>query len=421
MAWSEVLDERAFSVGFAPQASGINTAGSSWTWIDCEMPQVSYDAAQTDTQRSRRARGAGTRRLTGKVWPRVAIRFPMVGQLSAYDYTADTPGLKGANGLLDFLGGNASIAYQATGISPSDGNTITLATSQGKLGCLIAGVEASGSVAAMGFPTAIGSGGPYTTQLFEDLKAQPGTGIARIPTYTMYPSTTAPSPLTIRVCGESASFDKRYVGCVLNRASLSFDADWRPYWNVEFTAYGGETREDASGGLQTITECLAIEPLVSRGGARYVIGSNVLTALADGTVDADGTCDLRDFEMSWEFPHYVATKPTGTEGVSEVLVRSPIITAGFSLPDISNFVVSSAQMGEAAWRNLTDISVSLYMGDTPGQIAAFNLPRMGPTAYPEAIMVEGVRHRRYQLEAMAYTGDEASTNGGNKPLRVSLG
>lgn len=417
MAWAEVLDEESFSVGFAPQ-SDINTVGSSWTWIDCEMPQVSYDAAQTDTKRSRRSRGAGTKRLTGRVWPRVAIRFPMVGQLAAYAFASDTPGLKGANGLLDFMGGSAGIAYQASGVTPSDGNTVTLATSTGKLGCLIAAREASGLVAAMGICKSLSGGGPYTAELFEDMAVQPGSGIARIPSFTIFPSSTAPSSLTIRVTGEHANQEKRYLGCVLSKATMSFDADWRPYWNCELIAYGGEVR-GTSGGLQTVAECLPLEPLVARGGARFVIGSNVIATLADGTVDADGTCDVRDFELSWEFPHYVARKPTGTEGVKEVIVRSPTQTVAFALPDISDYEVSSAHMGEAAWRNLTELSVSLYMGDTPGQIFSANIPRMIPTAYPEVVMIDGVRHRRFAGEAGAYTADGASTDAGNKSGRYS--
>ena len=224
--------------------------------------------------------------------------------------------------------------------------------------------------------------------------------------------------ITLRITGEHANQEKRYVGSVLSKASFSFDADWRLYCNAEFTVYGGEER-GTSGGLQAVTECLPLEPLVARGGARFVIGSNVIATLADGTVDADGTCDVRDFEWSWEFPHRVARKPTGTEGVKEVIVRSPTQSVSFALPDITDYEVSSAHMGEAAWRNLTELSVSLYMGDTPGQIFSANIPRMIPTAFPEVVMIDGGRFRRFSGEAGAYTSDGASTDAGNKSGRYS--
>lgn len=424
MAWSEILLDQEFSVGFAPQAD-INTTGSSWTWIDCEMPQVSFDAAQTDTKRSMRARGAATRILTGRVWPRVAIRFPVVGQLAAYAFASDTPGLKGANGLLDFLGGTSAMTYQANGINPTDGNTISVVTTTSKYGCLIAARESAGTVSAMGFAKNITGAGPYPTDLFEDLKAQPGASTARIPTYNFYPGTTAPSSLTLRITGESSAMERRFFGCVLSKASFSFDADWRLYCTAEFIAYGGECPKSelsgSGGGIQTVAECLALEPLVSRGGARWVVGSNVITSLADGTVDANGSADIRDVAWEWDIPHYVALMPTGRQGVKEVITRSPVISASFSVPDISDYEVTAGQFAEEAWRNLTEFSLSGYLGDTPGQIFALNLPRLIPTAYPEVVFVDGGRHRKVSGKCGHYTGDTASTDGGNKPARFALG
>lgn len=421
MAWAEVLDEESFSVGVASQ-SDINTVGSSWVWIDCEMPQVSYDAAQTDTKRSRRARGAGTKRGTGKVWPRVAVRFRVGGQLAAYAYASDTPGLKAQNLLLDFLGGSAAVAYAAANITTTDANTFSLATT-GKLGTLIAAVEASGAVNAMGFAISVGAGGPFVTNLFEDIKVASAAGVARAPTLTLFPSTTAPSSITIRVTGEHADMERRFLGCVLSKATFTFDADWRLYCNAEFVAYGGEpaTRTTTGGGLQTVTEVLALEPLVARGGARFVLGSNIFTGFNDATVDADGTCDIRDVELTWEIPHYVATKPTGTEGVSEVVCKSPIISAAFSVPDISDFQTSSQQFGEAAWRAMTNVSLSCYLGDTPGQLLAWRIPAGIVTGFPEVVVVEGVRHRRINIEAGYYNGDAAATDAGNKVHTFALG
>lgn len=423
MSWSEILLDGEFSVAFAAQ-SDINTAGSSWTWIECEMPQVSYDAAQTEVKRSLRARGAASKTFTGRVWPRVAVRFPMVGQLSTYAYASDTPGLKGANGLLNWLGGSAALTYQASGVSPSDANTVTLASSQGKLGCLIAARESSGAVNAKGFAKTIGSGGPYTTDLFEDLGVAPGASTGRLATYNFFPSTTQPSPITIRITGEHANQEKRYLGCMLSKATMTFDADWRPYWNCEFIAYGGEVRGTSGGlfaGSGALEECLPLEPLVSRGGARFVVGSNAITSLNDATLDPDGTCDIRDIEIGIEIPHYVALKTTGTQGVKEVQMRSPIITAGLTLPDISDFELSGAHFAEEAWRNITEVSFTGYLGDAPGQLFAWKLPRLLMSGFPEVVMVDGARHRRITGKCGHYTGDTTTTDAGNKPAVFSLG
>lgn len=422
MAWAEVLDEESFSVGVATQST-INTAGSSWTWIDCEMPQVSYDAAQVETKRSRRSRGAASKRSTGKVWPRVAVKFRVAGQLAAYAFASDTPGLKSQNLLLDFLGGSSAVTYQAACITTTDANTFSLVTSAGKLGCLIAAREATGVVNAMGFAKTVGSGGPFVTDLFEDLRVVSGSAVARLPTFNAYPSTTAPSPITIRVCGEHVDMERRYIGCILSKASFSYDADWRLWCTAEFIAYGGEpaVRTTGGGGLQVVAETLALEPLVARGGARFVVASNAFTTFNNASVDVDGTPDIRDVELNWEIPHYVATGPTGTEGVYTVVTRSPIVSAAFSVPDISDFHVSSEHFAEAAWRNQSALSLTCYMGDTPGQLCAWSIRSGIVTGFPEPVQVDGIRHRRVNIEAGYWSGDAASTDAGNKSHVFCLG
>ncbi len=424
MAWAEILEEDVFSVGIGAQTD-INTPAVSYTWIDCEMPQVSHDAAQNDTKRSRRARGAATPRLSGRVWPRIAIKFPVPGQPVAYAFASDTPAFLGANLLLaGALGGSTALAYQLGGVSPTDGNTVSLITSQGKLGALMAAVESGGGVAAMGFIKSIGSGGPYATNLREDLKAQPGTTVRRAPTLTVYPGATALLARTIRVTGEHTNMQRLYYGCVLTKATFAFDADWRLHCTAELIAYGGEpsVRATAAGGLQTITEMLALDPLVLRGGARYVLGSNVFTAYNDGTADATGTCDIRDLELVWDIPHYVVPCPDGIEGVGSVVAKSPRVAATFSVPDISDFQNASAEhFAEAAWRDRTSIALSCYLGDTPGQLLAWNIPAGLVANFPETVNVDGVRHRRVTLEAGYYAGDEAATEGGNKIHNFAIG
>lgn len=416
MAWTDIFDTEVFSTGLGAQ-SDINTEQASLEWIDCEFAGVTYDAGQTDTKRSRRARGAGTTRLTGKVWPRVSIRFFLHGQISTYAYASGSPAFAGAMRMMNFLGGSSALTYQAAGITPSDGNTVTTVTSASKVGCLMAARDtADGLVRGMGFfkSAAIGA-----VDVFEDMAAQPGAGSGRLASVTQYPSSTAPSPLTIRVTGESAQQDRRYIGCVLSKISVKPDQDDRLYGVAEFIAYGGESRQ-TSGGLQAVTDYLPLEPMLQRGGARWVLGSNIFTGLADGTVDADGTCDVRDVELTIEIPHYLGKCPPKGQGVKEVVCRSPIITASFTLPDIPDFYDGTEQFAEKAWRNLTQASLSCYMGDTPGQIFAWNMPRGIVTAFPDNPVVDGILHRRISLEAGYYGGDAAATDAGNKVFRLGL-
>lgn len=421
MAWSEIFKQTAFSVGLAPQSTDINTAGSSWTWINCDMPQISYEPSQTDTKRARQSRGAGTVRGTGKVWPRLSLRFPLHGQAAAYAFASDTPSFVGAMRLLDWLGGTAAVAYQAAGINSTDGNTMSLVTSAGKMGCLIAGREASGAVAAMGFAKTIGSGGPFVTDLFEDMAALPGASIARLPTYTIFPSSTQPQPLTVRVTGEASTQDRRFIGGLPRKVSLTPDQDDRWYATVEMIFYGGENRAGGAGGFQTQLDYLAMEPQVGRGMGRWVLGSNVFTSLNDAAIDPDGTCDVRDPEISIEFEHYVSRVGTKGQGAKEVILGQPTITTTMTVPDISDFELSTEQFAEKSWRDLSQVSASLYLGDTPGRLFAFNMPRGNVTVFPDPVWVDDALHRRISLEATNYAGDFASTDAGNKTVRISAG
>jgi len=422
MSWSEVLRSNSFSVGLAPQSTDINTAGVSFTYIDCEMPQLAYESSQTANRRARRARGAGTKRGTGRVWPTLAIRYPLHGQVSTYAHARDSPGLAGAMRLLDWLGGSSALAYANNNITTTDANTFSLASSQAKMGCLVAAVESSGLVAAMGFARTIGSGGPYVTELAEDVGVVSGATRPRCPTYNIYPSATAPEPLTVRILGESAAMQRDFIGGLPRRIRLAPDQDDRWYATTELVFYGGEgPRNGGGGGLQTQTDYLAMEPQLSRGSTRWVVGSNVFTSLADGTADPDGTCDVRDPEIVIEFDHYVKRCGTKGQGVADVVMGLASVTASFTVPDISDFEVSNELFAEKAWRDLSEISLGLYMGDTPGRLLALRMPRGIPTVWPEPVFVDDVQHRRISLEAGAHAVDASSADAGNKIITLAVG
>lgn len=419
MAFNEILDEEAYSIGIAPETD-INTVGTVWTGIEFVSCSVSYEAAQVDTKRSRRSRGAATKVLTGKVWPRISLRFPEVGQLAAYAYASDTPDFQAAMKLLDCLGGSSAIAYQASGMSPTDGNTVSLITTTGKVGCLVGGRESTGLVTAKGFVQSLSGAGPFAATLFEDLPAQPGTTIGRIPTVTKYPSTMAPTSYSLRICGEHASKEYRFLGCYLTKAKRSYDADWRPYWDVELISYGGEI-DATSGGLLAVTETLTIEPLIARGGSRFVLASNLFTGFNDAAVDVDGTCDVRNVELNFDIAHQPSLCPTGRQGVKEVRCRQPDIQVSFAVPDISDFHVSSIPFGRTAWEEQGEVSFSCYQGDTPGRINCWNMPRGLIRGYPSPLFIEGGRYLQMTIAAGDYTGDGASTDAGNKVFRWSQG
>lgn len=416
MSLIEALDEESCSIAVGEQTD-LNTEAESWTWIKARITSKKYETTQSDVRTSVATRGAATKPMPGRVWPVLTIEIPAQGQLATYAYASNTPGLTGPNLLLDVFGGAAGIAHQASGISPSDGNTITLNTSTGKYGCLVAGRESSGLVAAMGLVKGLSGGGPFTCNLFEDLKAQPGTNIARIPTWNRWFGTDGASPRSIRWVGEHIDQDTRFNGFFPRSIRKRWDDSWNPWWVLEGPCYGGENPDGGDGGLRAITRYLPIEAMLG-GKGRVVLGSNVFTDFNDATVDADGTCAIRELELGITFEHFCSYFGGGTQGVKEVELRKPRAVATFAVPGISDFLVSGAQFQKHAWLELGETSLSVYLGDTPGQILGWNIPRGPAMAWPEPVFIDGLEHWRCALAAGDYDGDDANTDAGDKVFRL---
>lgn len=419
MPWTEVFDTGLFSVAIAEQVDAVTPATSGWVWIDADMPQVSPEAAQTDTRRSRSQRGASTPVLSGREWWRVTLRFPEIGQLAAYNPASDTPDALGPMApVLDAFGGSAALAYQASGINPTDGNTVSLVTSTGKLGCLVAGVESGGDVQAMGFIKSLSGAGPFAANLFEDLKAQPGSGIARIPTKTYYPGTTACKYWTIRVVGEDASQDYRYATCVVQSATRTYDESDRPFWDVVLVAYLGELRY-ANGGIRAVLAAKTHDNILGNG--RHVVASNIFTTHNDGIAD-NGTCNVRNLSLAIEWPHRISYCPHADQGVNGVKLGSPTITASFAVPEISDFEDGDdEQFAVSAWRDGTAVALTCYEGDQPGLLSAWAIRNGTVRGLPTPTFIDDVLHRQVEIQAGIYEGDGASTDAGNKPLVYAIG
>jgi len=417
--WADILDVEDFSFGYGVQ-SDLNTIASSWSWLHTTMPQVQKIVGLVDSKKSRRARGAATRPSIGKVWYKLAFRMRMNGQATGYAYTSGTPDLVGGWAFLAALGGESLITYAAANLTTvTNAKTFSLAT-QAKLGSLLASVTAGGVVSSQSWVKSITGAGPYIHNLVEDVATLPVSGEARAPTRTLFPGTTQPSAYTFRLVGKVAGQDIRFLGAKLDDVQLSFDEDACLWGDFNFTCYAGRLESNA-GGIQPIDSFLTLEPKLMRGGARIVLGSNVFSTLADGSADPAGSCAVRDVMIRMAWPHFVVDGPTRREGVEDVILRSPDISVSFAVPKLPDYDVSAENIFEAAIRNETDIAFSLHLGDTPGKLFAFNLPAGQVADWPEWTAVDGVLHQQVTLTPGFWSGDGASTDAGNKVVRVALG
>lgn len=430
MSWTEIFSEGRFSVGIASQ-SDIVTAGASWVWVDCEMPQVTYRPMQLDTARSSQSRGSRSAPLPGAVLPVLSIKFPVPAQPSDYDLTADTPAPLGLlePALAPLTASPATIAYQLNGVSPSDANTVTLNTSSGSMGALLAFATGGTGAAHTGWISSLTGGGPYTAGLFEDLGVAPTANDERLPTATYYPDTSPTmQSWTLRVVGESAQQDRRYIGFIPESVTFAIEDD-RLVCTIQGPCYGGEDLSNSSGGLQPLDDIQTLDAVT--GAARYTLASQTATAsnkvvigedLNDGTADPNGSCGLADVSWSIAYKHHAVTAPSQTLGVYDVVIAAVDVTATVAVPVISDYEAASKDnVLTWAWENRSAVSLCCYYGTRAGRLFAQRLPAGKVQAYPERTMINGVEHWKATLRAGHWDGDGSSSGAGQKPYTVAVG
>jgi hypothetical protein len=158
MSYTELLNLRHCSLGYATQADLVTPAAGSYTWLDAHDVTLTPEAPTSKPGRTVSSRGAAAQNNSGRRWYRLAFKTTMHGQPSDYDFTTDTADLVGAWGLLTGPFASALGVYHATGVVPSDGNTVTL-TNNPNLGALLAFADSNNNVNGMGFVSAKSGGG----------------------------------------------------------------------------------------------------------------------------------------------------------------------------------------------------------------------------------------------------------------------
>lgn len=430
MSWTEIFSEGRFSVGIGKQ-SDIVTEQTSVVWVDCEMPQVTYRAMQLDTARSSQSRGSRSAPLPGAVLPVLSIKFPVPAQPSDYDLTTDQPVAQGLleAALLPIGDTNLQVGYAANNVTPSDANTVTLASETGELGGLFAAATAGTGTARLGWIKSMSGLGPYTATLFEDLAAQPANNDEQLATTTYY-VTTSPSlqAWTVRVCGEDATQDRRYLGFIPESVTFAVEDD-RLVCTIQGPCYGGEDLSNSSGGLKTLDAIQLLDAVT--GSSRYTLASQTSTAsnkvvigedLNDGTADPNGSCGLAEVSWSIAYKHHAVTAPSQTLGVYDVVIAAVDVTATVAVPAISDYEAAAKDnILTWAWENRAAVSLCCYWGTRAGRIYAQRLPAGHLQGYPERTMINGVEHWKGTLRAGHWSGDGGTTDAGRKPFAAAVG
>lgn len=406
MSFREAAQEGAYTIGIAPQTA-LNTAGSSFEYIECALFTPEPEATQVDTPRGHEQYGADQAPLPGREHQRITLKGPVTGQPGAYVAASDTPSAYGLSRFLDFLGGSAAIAYQLNGINANDADEISLVTSTGKYGCLIASINGT-SAKNLGFVKALSGGGPYACTLFEDMFSQPANGDERLATKTFYPSAAALTNVayTIRQVFDHANQDRPYVGFVPTAIVLMVEDD-RLMWEVPGIVLSDSDEASAvGGGLQSLTSLLAMAPATE--GSRHPLN--------------EVQCGTRDVVLRIDFGDPIIIPGPYSQGVYQVVMRRPTITAEVAVPNVSDFEATAGIPDLlAAWRNRTAVTLTGYHGLEAGKLLAWAIRGGRVMNRPRRQFINGIEHTVATVRAGTYTGDSASTDAGNKPFVIAIG
>lgn len=425
--WGQIFRDTKFGFGIGVQ-DAFGTEQETVAWCKGEMPQIKKRATQYDAERSKESVGSTNAPEPGRVLYDLSLRGKIPGQKSAYDGTSTTPELWGALAFFAFLGGQSAVVPQASSVTSTDANTLVLATSNSKLGSLIAALDTT--VKSLGFGESFTGTGPWTWTMFEDSADLAGTDKQRLGTLTLYPAVDDTlMPLTVRVVGESEAQDRRYIDCVPSRIRIFYE---NSLWMFEIDAvvYGGEKLND-DGGLRDLESYLELGAMNASSGSRFVLGSHGFDSdLDDGTADPEGTCDVRNISFEFDLSdHTILECPPGTEGIGGVVVHPGEPTVTLAVPRIGAFASANpGRVGGAtsenvltdAWNNRTTFSLSCYHGNLAGRVLCINAPALRPMSIPESEFIDGKEYVQAQCKLGHWSGDGGSTDAGNKPIRIGL-
>lgn len=424
MSWQEIAEETQYMVALAPQTTDINTAGSSWEWIECAVFTPENESTQVDTPRGAETFGAWQSPIPGKTFHRLALKGPVKGQIGAFAFASTTPNLYGLSRFLHFLGASNAEPYQAVGIETtgSNGNTVVLKGGDGGMyGCLIAARNTDDGLVNMGFGKSFTGTDPWTWTLRDNMAAVPEDDGGCLATFTQWPARAALTNLayTIRIVFSHISQDRRYIGFIPHQMRLLVEDDVL-MWEVTGVAYGGENADGGDGGLEALTALLALQPATS--STRYMFDGG---SQAAGTADPTGSCGVRDVVLTidWGEPKIArgGSLTATSQGVCDVTMSAPTITCDIAVPTISDYENNSKNALVDAYERRAGISMAAYHGNEAGKLIAWSMPSAHPTARPQRRFIDGVEHFACTLRAEAYTGDGSDNEGGDKPFNIGVG
>jgi hypothetical protein len=420
--WS--WQERA--IGFAKQADLTSKATTGFDYFPAEVSIPDFVRNVEEFQFGTAQSGASEApAVGGKHGFTFTLRFPLQSMKSGYDATTYTSGITAANDVIartavllqHAIGGNTGgvssdqdlkdgklgydESYDGDGIvSGTTGQTVVDAAPGGSAydegNFLFVSTATSDASPCQAFIKSI-SGDTLT---HAEVSNNAGAASDKVwPTNTTPYTGGEPSPLTFRLLGDQTEFGIELIGCIPQTWTITLNAGMTPMCEISYV--GTDRNYDTTiGGLQAKDAFKRLPPALGGQGAYASFGESGSAAV---------TCGLHDFSISGESDlHFVPCHGKG-QGFSEVVVTNRRLTASVALPhDSTDTVTSGEHVHENRFALGTALSLGVFVGFMPGQVAAFFMPSWHIAEQPKLEDVEGVLYHRLALRAGEYTGDKTA-------------
>lgn len=420
---TDFFGEDLFSMAFADQAAfDIPDVSPSFTPFLATFPQVTFGRELEDLGLSVSADFVNQPRVAGsRHGGTFTFKVPLRGQAAGYDPSAGAPVENPEIQLLrEAIGTKHVGTYLAGDVAAASDAKVWKLTA----GDLIEGsaylAELAGVLRAAGWvtdsnlvPT------PNEMTMIEDAVAVPVVGDNIVPTITLYADGSQPVAKTFRVKGESDDHDLFLIGSMPESIVLELDAGKVP--TAEFTYMFTDWKyKTASGdGLLTAADFDRLPPILGvHGGRVWLDGINE----SDTTAEPVGTCGLASLRVEITCELAAIRCHSAEQGVSELIVRRRRAAVTFGIPWTVDHITGEQSDFDTSLEEGTAQSLSIQVGDEPGQFFGLLIPQGVVSAQPALGSIEdGIVAWTIEMEPDDYAGDTGAVTAANSAFRIAFG
>lgn len=216
-------------------------------------------------------------------------------------------------------------------------------------------------------------------------------------------------PFTLRLCGEDVSDKRALIGCIVDKATITFNA--KEIAQIEFEiSFSGITYYGTGGTFKALSVTPQMpQALIGGKGGRVTmgVGTGAMAAITLGN-------------MIVEITNKIAPVPSigATTGEAEkvTIEREVVVKVDYPMSTGATYT-GGRTYWEQAFEEGAQHSLACYSGTAPGVGFAVFFPALHQSVAPKPIEKDGLKYEQLTLRPGQYSSDSASTGPGNSPVR----